>query len=116
MLGGAAGVDEVIEARRDRSSLPERVVPKVRTEIKVDNEVSSDFSVIDVYTQDRLGVLYTITRTLADLALDIHLSKVATEAHRVADVFYVREHGGGKLDHHRVDEVQLALGEALGRL
>jgi [protein-PII] uridylyltransferase len=116
VLGGGATVEAVIDERRDKSSLPERVVPKVRTEIKVDNEVSSDFSVIDVYTQDRLGVLYTITRTLADLALDIHLSKVATEAHRVADVFYVRERGGGKLDEHRVDEVRLALGEALGRL
>jgi len=116
VLGGSATVEEVIEERRDKSSLPERVVPKVRTEIKVDNEVSNDFSVIDVYTQDRLGVLYTITRTLADLALDIHLSKVATEAHRVADVFYVRERGGGKLDADRVDEVRLALGEALGRL
>jgi [protein-PII] uridylyltransferase len=116
VLGGEVSVDEVIEARRDRSSLPERVVPKVRTEVKVDNQVSTDFSVLDVFTQDRLGVLYTITRTLADLALDIHLSKVATEAHRVADVFYVRERGGGKLDLHRVDEVQLALGEALGRL
>jgi [protein-PII] uridylyltransferase len=116
VLGGEVSVDDVIEARRDRSSLPERVVPKVRTEVKVDNQVSNDCSVIDVYTQDRLGVLYTITRTLADLALDIHVSKVATEAHRVADVFYVREHGGGKLDVRRVDEVQLALGEALGRL
>jgi len=116
VLGGAIAVDALIEERRDKSSLPERVVPKVRTEIKVDNEVSGDFSVIDVYTQDRLGVLYTITRTLADLALDIHLSKVATEAHRVADVFYVRERSGGKLEHDRVDEVKLALGEALGRL
>ena len=67
VLGGEATVEQVIEERRDKSSLPERVVPKVRTEIKVDNEVSSDFSVVDVYTQDRLGVLYTITRTLADL-------------------------------------------------
>jgi [protein-PII] uridylyltransferase len=116
VLGGAIAVDALIDERRDKSSLPERVVPKVRTEIKVDNEVSGDFSVIDVYTQDRLGVLYTITRTLADLALDIHLSKVATEAHRVADVFYVRERGGGKLEPDRVDEVKLALGEALGRL
>ena len=116
VLGGSATVEQVIEERRDKSSLPERVVPKVRTEIKVDNEVSSDFSVIDVYTQDRLGVLYTITRTLADLELDIHLSKVATEAHRVGDVFYVRERSGAKLDDHRVDEVRLALGEALGQL
>jgi [protein-PII] uridylyltransferase len=116
VLGGSATVEQVIEERRDKSSLPERVVPKVRTEIKVDNQVSNDFSVIDVYTQDRLGVLYSITHTLADLDLDIHLSKVATEAHRVADVFYVRERSGAKLDEHRVDEVNLALGEALGRL
>jgi len=92
------------------------VVPAVRTEIEVDNEVSAGFSVIDVYTQDRLGVLYSITQTLADLGLDIHLSKIATEASRVADVFYVREQAGGKLTDTRVDEVRLAVGEALGRL
>ena len=64
---GTADVEQVIAERRERSSLPERVVPQVRTEIEVDNEVSADFSVVDVYTQDRLGVLYTITRTLAEL-------------------------------------------------
>jgi [protein-PII] uridylyltransferase len=109
-------VEGLIGERRERSSLPERVVPAVRTEIDVDNQVSADFSVIDVFTQDRLGVLYTITRTLAELRLDIQLSKVATEAARVADVFYVREEGGGKLSPDRVDEVKLALAEALGNL
>src|SRR6266542_2335636 len=66
VLGDQVDVDRIIEERREKSSLPERVVPQVRTEIEVDNGVSADFSVIDVYTQDRLGVLYTITRTLAD--------------------------------------------------
>jgi [protein-PII] uridylyltransferase len=116
VLGGAVDVEQVIAERREKSSLPERVLPQVRTEIEVDNDVSADFSVIDVYTHDRLGVLYTITRTLAQLCLDIHLSKVATEASRVADVFYVREQGGGKLVAERVDEVKLVLAEALGRL
>jgi [protein-PII] uridylyltransferase len=116
VLSGQATVEAVIDERHERSSLPERVVPAVRTEVEVDNEVSADFSVIDVYTQDRLGVLYTITRTLAQLRLDIQLSKVATEAVRVADVFYVREAGGGKLAPDRVDEVKLALAEALGQL
>jgi [protein-PII] uridylyltransferase len=116
VLSGAADVEQLIAERREKSSLPERVVPQVRTEIEVDNEVSNDFSVLDVYTQDRLGVLYTITRTLAELKLDIQLSKVATEAARVADVFYLRERDGGKLNHDRVDEVKLQLAEALGRL
>ena len=116
VLSGQKSVEALIAERRERSTLPERVVPAVRTEIEVDNDISADFSVIDVYTQDRLGVLYTITRTLADLHLDIHLSKVATEATRVADVFYVREESGGKLTSDRVDEVTLALAEALGKL
>jgi [protein-PII] uridylyltransferase len=116
VLSSRREVDALIAERTERSSLPQRVIPAVRTEIEVDNQVSSDFSVVDVYTQDRIGVLYTITRTLAALALDIQLSKVATEAHRVADIFYVREEGGGKLTAERVDEVKLALAEALGAL
>jgi [protein-PII] uridylyltransferase len=116
VLAGTINVEALIAERRDKSGLPERVTPAVRTEIEVDNDVSADFSVVDVYTQDRLGVLYAITRTLSSLALDIQLSKVATEADRVADVFYVREEGGGKLSHPRVDELKLALGEALGAL
>jgi [protein-PII] uridylyltransferase len=120
VLAGELTVERLIEDRRERSSLPERVVPAVRTEIEVDNDVSADFSVIDVFTQDRLGVLYTITRTLAELELDIQLSKVATEATRVADVFYVRDQSrgalSGKLTANRVDEVKLTLAEALGQL
>jgi len=116
VLSGTADVEQVIAERREKSSLPERVVPQVRTEIDVDNDVSADFSVVDVSTQDRLGVLYTITRTLAQLGLDIRLSKVATEASKVADSFYVREQDGGKLETERVDEVKLVLAEALGQL
>ncbi|HEX4456626.1 MAG TPA: [protein-PII] uridylyltransferase [Polyangia bacterium] len=116
VLGGLATVAQVIDERREKSSLPERVVPQVRTEINVDNDVSADFSVVDVYTHDRLGVLHTITNTLAELELDIQLSKVSTEGSRVADVFYVREGHGGKLDSERVDELKLALAETLGHL
>jgi [protein-PII] uridylyltransferase len=115
VLTSEVSVELLIEQRKDKSGLPERVTPAVRTEIEVDNEISADFSVVDVYTQDRLGVLYAITRTLSSLKLDIQLSKVATEADRVADVFYVREEGGGKLTVDRVDELKLVLGEALGR-
>jgi [protein-PII] uridylyltransferase len=117
VLSGQVPVERVIEERRERGGLPERVVPAVATEIEVDNQVSAEFSVVDVFTQDRPGVLYAITKTLAALELDIHLSKVATEAARVADVFYVREAaGGGKLSPARIEEVKQALEGALASL
>jgi [protein-PII] uridylyltransferase len=116
VLGGQLAVEALVDASTKRTGLKERVVPRVRTEIEVDNQVSSSLSVVDVYTQDRPGVLYTITKTLAQLSLDIQLSKVATEASRVADIFYLREATGEKLSGERVDELTLALSEALGRL
>jgi len=89
VLGDEEPVADLIARRRDKSSLPFRVTPHVQTEIEIDNDVSEDFTVVDVYTHDRPGVLYAITRTLDDLGLAISFSRVATEAERVADVFYV---------------------------
>jgi [protein-PII] uridylyltransferase len=89
VVSGRVDIAALIESRRERGGLPPRVTPAVRTEIELDDDVSQDFTVIDVFTQDRLGVLHAITRTLSELGLDIAFSRVATEAERVADVFYV---------------------------
>ncbi len=117
LLEGKASAAELIERRREKGGLPRRVTPEVPTEIEIDNEASDGFTVIDVYTHDRPGVLHAITRTLSELGLDIGLSKVATEAERVADIFYVRDHGGaGKIvDAERLDEIQRRLREALAK-
>jgi len=86
------------------------------TRIAFDNSVSTRCTVIDVFTYDRIGLLYDITRTLSALGLDIVLSKISTKADQVADVFYVREAGGGKiLDEARQEEVRAALLAAIGR-
>ena len=61
------------------------------TECKIDNVVSRDFTVVEVITEDRPGVLYAIARALFVAGLDIHRSKIATEANRAIDVFYVRD-------------------------
>jgi [protein-PII] uridylyltransferase len=53
--------------------------------------VSRDFTVLEIVTEDRAGVLYAMTRTLFNESLDIHRSKIATEANRAIDVFYVRD-------------------------
>lgn len=115
VVAGEATVERLIEERRERTGLPPRVVPRVQTEVRIDEDVSAEFSVIDVFTQDRPGVLYTITRTLSSLDLDIHLSKVATEADRVADVFYVRDAAGSRVG-ARAPSVVAALQAALADL
>jgi [protein-PII] uridylyltransferase len=114
VLSGAVSVASLFEEPRT-GRLPPPHQPAVLTEIEIDNQVSSDFTVIDVYAQDRPGLLHAVTRTLAELGLDIHLSKIATEVNRVADVFYVRDGrlGGKIIDATRQQEIRIALERAL---
>lgn len=119
LIRGVISAPALIEERRPRGTLPPRVKPQVAIEVKIDNQVSADFTVVDVYTGDRPGVLYTITDTLSTLGLDIHLSKVATEADRVADVFHLRAppgDGGGKLADAAALQLRAALLGALAAL
>ncbi|HWM85964.1 MAG TPA: ACT domain-containing protein, partial [Kofleriaceae bacterium] len=118
--GGEPGavVAELIERRRRRSALRPRITPAVATSVQVVQDASQDFTVIEVATRDRVGVLHTITRTLTELGLDIHLAKVSTEGEKVADAFYVSDRiaGGGKMAAERAPEVEQALHAALAGL
>jgi [protein-PII] uridylyltransferase len=95
LLGGPPDPSKVaalIAQRRPRSGMPKRVTPGVATEIKIHDD-STHATIVEVSTRDRVGVLYAITQTLADLGLDISLAKVSTEGEKVADVFYVTRGG-----------------------
>jgi [protein-PII] uridylyltransferase len=64
----------------------------------IDNGASRVATVVEVHAPDSIGVLYRITRALADLDLDIVSAKVQTLGERVVDAFYVRSASGAKLD------------------
>ncbi len=72
--------------------MPKRVTPGVATEVRIHDD-STQATIVEVFTRDRVGVLYAITQTLADLGLDISLAKISTEGEKVADVFYVTRRG-----------------------
>jgi len=48
------------------------------TEVMVDNDSSDFFTLIEVFTHDRIGLLYRITHTLFTLGIDIRIAKIAT--------------------------------------
>src|SRR6185295_15804328 len=83
---------EALVASAYRPSILER---KPSTEIA--NEVIADYTVLDVITQDRVGVLFAITHCLHRLGVIIHLAKITTQVHQVFDVFYVTDADGAKI-------------------
>jgi len=116
LVGGPSpdhdAVATLIARRRPRSGLPKRITPGVITDIKLHDE-STQATIVEVSTLDRVGVLYAITQTLADLDLDISLAKVTTEGEKVADVFYVTRRGQRITDEEERAQLVKRLREAV---
>jgi [protein-PII] uridylyltransferase len=56
------------------------------------------FTIIEVFTYDFPGLLYSISDALFRAELDIWVAKIATKVDQVVDVFYVRDLSGQKVD------------------
>jgi [protein-PII] uridylyltransferase len=71
---------------------------KIPTQIHFDNEASETRTLIEIETEDRLGLLYAISQTFAELRVDIFGARIVTERGAAIDSFYVRETDGGKVE------------------
>jgi [protein-PII] uridylyltransferase len=91
--------------RRDRlgpSQFPSRV--------RFDNDATRDLTVLEAVGPDRMGLLYGLTRALADLDLNVSSAKIHTMGSDVVDTFYVSLASGGKvLDVEHQEEIRRAL-------
>jgi [protein-PII] uridylyltransferase len=68
------------------------------TVVQVDLETSDRYTIIDVFADDRQGLLYIITRAIFDLHLSVHAARISTKLDQIVDVFYVTDQAGGKVD------------------
>jgi [protein-PII] uridylyltransferase len=94
-------------------SRPKLTVPEAGQapqQVKIDNGTSERHTILEVFAHDRMGLLYTITRTIFELGLSVHVAKIATYVDQVLDVFYVTDQAGGKIiDEGRLEEVRQKL-------
>ena len=70
---------------------------QVATEITFDNDGSEVHTIIEVDTRDRPGLLYDLTRTLADANIRISSARIATYGAQAVDTFYVKDIFGLKI-------------------
>jgi [protein-PII] uridylyltransferase len=83
-------------ARPLYQSLPGERIP---TRVFFDNDTSENQTVIDIETEDQLGLLFAISQTLTDVGLNISLAKISTEKGAAIDTFYISERDGQKILH-----------------
>ncbi|MGH7916674.1 MAG: [protein-PII] uridylyltransferase, partial [Candidatus Binataceae bacterium] len=114
VLCGDEDVVKLVASAHHVRAARRRFVRRVASEVTVDNRSSEQFTVVDVFTQDRVGLLFAITHTLFTLDLVIHLARISTNADQALDVFYVSDRAGRKLTElERMRTLRTALLERL---
>lgn len=99
-----------LQEKAEKTLFSAGMKPNRPPQVIINNTTSDFFTLVEVFADDRVGLLYLITRTLFELRLDIRIAKIATKGDQIADVFYVRDLLGQKVeDRGQIEEIERTL-------
>ena len=117
VLAGALDLSAALKSRIEKARAVRPRTAKRPHRVRIDNASSSFFTIVEVFTYDFPGLLYSVTDALFRCELDIWVAKIATKVDQVVDVFYVRDLSGQKVDHpERVSVIKEAILQRLPKL
>jgi [protein-PII] uridylyltransferase len=112
VLMGRESLQALMSGRINPKKLPQAKV-EIPTQVRFEDSPpgsagSSRTSLLELITQDRPGLLYQVSSTLAELGFNIEVALIDTEGQKVIDVFYLTSLGA-KLDSMEKQKVREAL-------
>jgi [protein-PII] uridylyltransferase len=118
LTGRKVDLNELIDRQKSvRTPYQAYTGEQIHTEVRIDNDSSDTRTVIEVETEDHVGLLHVLSHTLHVLELYISAALICTEKGGVIDIFYVREYDGKKLvSKTRQEQVVTELKEAVESL
>lgn len=84
--------------------------------IKIVFENHEKYTIIDVFSPDRLGFLYQVTNKMNELGLSIYFAKIATKGDDIVDAFYTLNRNGKKINRNDYDFIKSELTETINQL
>ena len=115
VLRGRVAMEKYAQLHQSQLLFRKKIAQSKAPRIEIDNDVSAYYTVIDIYANDRIGILHDIARVLTRLGLYIEVSKISTKVDQVADVFYVKDIFGQKItDAKKIAMIKESLLQAIG--
>ena len=109
-LRGELPLDELVSKKRQGALLKKTSPLSRQVKVKVDNEASDFFTVVEVIAQYKPGRLYEVAKVMHLEGLDIRFAKVNTDEEKMMGSFYVRDREGQKIyDEEKLKDLHEAL-------
>ena len=129
VLKGEESVERLMNRHTRLSSVRQLPATREATEVQIDNETCDRSTIIDVFADDTQGLLYAITHSIFQLGLSVEAARISTRLdddihqslrtggrHQVADVFYVTDRQGTKIeDPARLETIRSTVKEDIDR-
>ena len=107
ILSGKVSLSVLLSKDKKSNGIKQKIVPRVPEEVKVDNQDSDFYTIVEVIGEDWLGILYDMTQGLTDHGCNIHFARISTLGNRIVDVFYVQDQWGEKIvEMNRIDQLK----------
>lgn len=84
--------------------------------VKIVFEKQERYTIIDVFSPDRLGFLYQVTRKMNELGLNIYFAKIATRGDDIVDSFYVLTRANRKISQNDFEFIRSELTGAISEI
>ena len=84
--------------------------------VKIAFENHEKYTIIDVFSPDRLGFLYQVTSKMNELGLSIYFAKISTTGDDIVDSFYVLERSGKKVSTYDYELIKTELADTITQL
>ena len=107
ILAGKVSLRDLLCKRKESNGIKQKVIPRVPGEVKINNQDSDFYTIVEVMGEDRLGILYEVSQALTDHGCNIHFARISTLGNRIVDVFYVQDEWGEKIEEmNRTDQLK----------
>ena len=108
-LEGNFNVEKALNKRWEEIPARFRAI-KAPTRVIIDNNMSDEYSILEIKCKNAPGVLYRITKVITSLGLQINTANVSTYGDRVVDIFYIKDAFGLKIDNNKsMDKVKMSI-------